>query len=52
MGFVGVSVVTGREAIEKAAAVRPFLVLLDLRLPDMSGMNICRSLRGSLGANA
>ena len=50
MGFVGVSTTTGREAIQKAERLRPFLVLLDLRLPDMSGLDVCRTLRQILGA--
>lgn len=52
MGFVGVSATTGREAIQKAETFRPFLVLLDLRLPDMSGIDVCRTLRETLGATA
>ncbi len=37
---------TGREALECARALpRPALVLLDLMLPDISGQDICRSLR-------
>ncbi|MCL4424526.1 MAG: response regulator transcription factor [Firmicutes bacterium] len=35
----------GREAIQKARAERPDLVLMDLRLPEMDGLEVCRELR-------
>jgi CheY-like chemotaxis protein/HPt (histidine-containing phosphotransfer) domain-containing protein len=36
---------TGAEALELASTLRPTLVLLDLRLPDMSGEDVLRRLR-------
>ena len=36
---------TGAEAIEAYARVRPDLVLLDLGLPDMDGLQVIRSIR-------
>lgn len=36
---------TGAEAIDLAAAVAPALVVLDLGLPDMDGVEVCRRLR-------
>jgi two-component system KDP operon response regulator KdpE len=36
---------TGREALEAYARVRPELVLLDLGLPDMDGLDIIRAIR-------
>jgi len=36
---------TGREALEAYARVRPDLVLLDLGLPDMDGLDIIRAIR-------
>ncbi|HNS50686.1 MAG TPA: response regulator [Anaerolineae bacterium] len=36
---------TGREAIEAAAAQQPDLVILDLGLPDMDGLEVARKLR-------
>jgi CheY-like chemotaxis protein len=36
---------SGADALELAATLRPSLVLLDLRLPDMSGDAVLRSLR-------
>ncbi len=35
---------TGRGAIEAAGTVRPDLVLLDLGLPDIEGLDVCRQL--------
>jgi len=36
---------TGREALEHAASFRPDLVLLDLGLPDIDGLEVIRALR-------
>lgn len=36
---------TGREAIETAAAFQPNVVLLDVMLPDIDGLAVCRRLR-------
>src|SRR5215510_5074862 len=36
---------SGREALEVAAAFRPQLLLCDLNLPDMSGLDVVRGLR-------
>ncbi|NJD11698.1 MAG: response regulator [Gemmatimonadetes bacterium] len=37
---------TAREGLDLAAAERPALIILDLGLPDGSGINVCRDLRG------
>jgi len=39
---------TGEEAIRRAPAVRPDLAVLDMRLPDISGIEVCRELRAIL----
>lgn len=36
---------TGAAALETAAAVKPDVVLLDLRLPDRPGAEVCREIR-------
>jgi two-component system KDP operon response regulator KdpE len=36
---------TGKEGIGLAAAERPILVVLDLGLPDMPGIEVCREIR-------
>jgi two-component system response regulator RegX3 len=35
----------GAEALEKFASVRPDIVLLDLMLPKVSGVDVCRAIR-------
>jgi len=37
--------VTGQEGIDLAAAESPALVILDLGLPDMPGIDVCREIR-------
>jgi DNA-binding NtrC family response regulator len=37
---------TGAEGLERVAAACPDVILLDLRLPDQSGLDILRQLRG------
>jgi DNA-binding response OmpR family regulator len=36
---------TGREAIDAAVREQPDIVILDLGLPDMDGIDVCRALR-------
>src|SRR5438874_7222335 len=36
---------TGAEGLERVAAARPDVILLDLRLPDQSGLDVLRHLR-------
>jgi DNA-binding response OmpR family regulator len=36
---------TGRQALELAHSRAPHLILLDIRLPDVSGFDVCRQLR-------
>ena len=36
---------TGREALDRLAAGHPDLILLDLRLPDADGFELCRTIR-------
>jgi two-component system KDP operon response regulator KdpE len=41
-----VTATTGRQALDDAAARHPDLVVLDLGLPDMDGVDVIRGLRG------
>ena len=47
-GYDTMWALTAAEAIELAAAEPPVLVLLDLGLPDLDGVELCRQLRGTL----
>ena len=38
----------GRQAVRVAAAARPDVVVLDLQLPDISGVEVIRGLRAAL----
>ena len=44
-GFAVIDAGTGAEALQKMEAQRPALVLLDVRLPDMSGIDVCREIK-------
>ncbi len=44
-GHIFVSVTTGRDAIAQFEKEEPDLILLDLMLPDISGMRVCDKLR-------
>ena len=44
---------TGRQALDLARTTQPDVVLLDVRMPDLDGIEVCRQLRDdpSFGAN-
>jgi two-component system cell cycle response regulator DivK len=44
-GYEIVEAESGTEAIEKAASAQPRLILLDLNLPDMPGIDVARSIK-------
>ena len=44
-GFQVVSAQGGREGLEAARRVNPAVVILDVMLPGMSGLDVCRQLR-------
>ena len=44
-GFDVFSATNGRQALEKARATLPALILLDVMLPEVDGLEVCKSLR-------
>src|SRR5919197_428842 len=44
-GFVVTVAGDGREALDRFRAEHPALVILDLMLPEMTGLDVCRSIR-------
>ncbi|MDD8026563.1 MAG: sigma-54 dependent transcriptional regulator [Acidobacteriota bacterium] len=47
-GFAVESAATGREGLERAAAFAPDVLLLDMNLPDMSGLDVLAGVRERL----
>src|SRR5437773_8466569 len=44
-GYAVSTAANGVEALRQVTAVRPDLLLLDLMLPEMDGLEVCRRLR-------
>jgi len=44
-GYETLQAATGKEAIEKAIVAQPSLILLDIRLPDMNGLDAARAIK-------
>jgi DNA-binding response OmpR family regulator len=44
-GFDVVTAADGEEALKKARAAQPSLVILDVMLPEVDGLEVCRTLR-------
>ena len=44
-GFEVVMACDGREALQKAHKISPSLILLDVMLPELDGMEVCKSLK-------
>ena len=51
-GYKTVAVESGEEGLERAIALRPDLVILDLMLPGMNGMDVCRQLKQAADTKA
>jgi DNA-binding NarL/FixJ family response regulator len=50
-GYATVEAVDGKEALAAAGRERPSLVLLDLKLPGISGYEVCRRLKEDFGSD-
>jgi len=48
-GYVITEAMTGEEGVESARKTRPDLVLLDMNMPGMGGLEACREIRRSNG---
>jgi DNA-binding response OmpR family regulator len=46
-GFKAVLAPNGRTGLDLAAMARPHLILVDIRLPDITGVEVCKRLRSS-----
>jgi CheY-like chemotaxis protein len=46
-GYQTFDAATGIEAIDKACSMQPDLILMDINLPDMSGIDVVRAIRGN-----
>jgi DNA-binding response OmpR family regulator len=44
-GFQVLSASNGNQAIDKATSYKPDLIILDLNLPDIDGLEVCRTIR-------
>lgn len=45
VGYTTLSARTGADGIQKAVKYRPNAILLDVRLPDMTGFEVCKALK-------
>jgi signal transduction histidine kinase len=48
-GYSVYEVARGKEALQKTREVRPHVVILDLNLPDLDGLDVCRAIRADRG---
>ncbi|MEW6033403.1 MAG: response regulator transcription factor [Chloroflexota bacterium] len=44
-GFQVASAADGKQAVDRAGSYRPDVIILDLNLPDMDGLEVCRIIR-------
>ena len=44
-GYAVLRAYTGKQALERCRSARPDIIILDAELPDMDGLDLCRTLR-------
>ncbi|MBK8808467.1 MAG: response regulator transcription factor [Bacteroidales bacterium] len=44
-GFIVISAINGRQALDLAIKEKPDLILLDIMMPELDGVEVCRELR-------
>ena len=44
-GYTVYEVANGGDAVQKAREVRPHIIILDVNLPDLNGLAVCRAIR-------
>lgn len=47
-GFDVLEAATGKAALEIAAERRPYLIMLDVNLPDINGLEVCRRIKANI----
>ena len=50
-GYQPLEAATGKEAIRKAVAEKPQVILLDLDLPDIKGLDVARTIKATAGSS-
>jgi CheY-like chemotaxis protein len=46
-GYSAITARNGREGVEKAIEARPDLILLDVMMPELSGWEVCTTLKSA-----
>ena len=49
-GYTHTDAYDGKESLEKALTTQPDLILLDIMMPEMSGLDVCREIRKHMTA--